>query len=253
MGSRRGFTLVELLVVIAIISILGGMIMAAVHHSRQQSYKAECWNNLKQISYGLTMYCDDNRGESARGEAFPERLTYLFSRKYITNPDVFLCRKDGARGTTGSRSDGKYSETYEKGDRPDEVPCSYFYEMPAVECSWELDSVNKAGVWGPPTPANPTGAPTADHDLNGDGTATWAEVKYCQMTYGDTFSHLPEYTTKTGGKTNYPPTKFPVVRCSWHARTPNDTDSAAYINLAYMGNVFYSGSQWEYAVTGTSP
>ena len=247
MGSRRGFTLVEMLVVIAIISILAGMVMAGLHHSRLQSYKAECKNNMKQMSYGLTMYRDDHRGESKHGEPFPGRLTYLFSHNYITNRDVFLCRMDATRGTGGSRSDGQYPETYEKGDRPGEAPCSYFYEMPNVDCSW-CDSVPTADVWGP--------GGRGDVDLTpGDGKpATWAEVKYCQMTYGDIYTHTaPEWQAKMGTRTDYPSTKFPVVRCSWHARDPMDEEPAAYLNLAYMGNVFYSGAKWELAVSGASP
>lgn len=253
MGSRRGFTLVELLVVIAIISILAGMVMAAVHHSRLQSYKAECWNNLKQISYGLTMYCDDNRGKSARGETFPGRLTYLFSRKYITNQDVFLCRMDSAHGTAGARADksntlwNDFSKTFETGPGgtyggKGACPCSYFYEVSSEEeCTWAPGYVYNAD-----------GNPASADDLNLDGVApvTWAEAKYCQMTYGD------QFTVQTD-RMDYPPTKFPVVRCSWHAKLASGQyvsgEAGAFINLAYMGNVFSSRPQWEYDATGVSP
>ena len=47
---RRGFTLIELLVVIAIIAVLIALLLPAVQAAREAARRAQCVNNLKQIT-----------------------------------------------------------------------------------------------------------------------------------------------------------------------------------------------------------
>jgi len=53
---RAGFTLIELLVVIAIIAVLIALLLPAVQAAREAARRAQCVNNLMQISVALQNY-----------------------------------------------------------------------------------------------------------------------------------------------------------------------------------------------------
>ncbi|HEY3861036.1 MAG TPA: type II secretion system protein [Verrucomicrobiae bacterium] len=69
-GQNRpgAFTLIELLVVIAIIAILASLLLPALARTKEQSHRANCASNMRQITLGALMYAMDSK------EWFPSRV-----------------------------------------------------------------------------------------------------------------------------------------------------------------------------------
>ncbi len=262
--ERRAFTLVEMVVTIAIIGLLAGLILPALWRARAKGRETDCRNNLKQFGYFLEMYRQDNDVDGY--ERNPPRLTYLYripdgtpggrEGGYVKQLELFLCSSDKSDGGEGGKppdASQQYDELDEPTIDPNDVPLtdyssSYMYEFAQTECvSW-------GGLAGPGTDCItlPDSAfiapntPDAFVDLDDDTSmSTWEEVKYAQMRYGDTWWNGAVIGDKSKWR-GYPQTRFPVIRCFWHADDSNADNPRQVLNLSYMGHVFRSGAKWEW-------
>src|ERR1041385_182890 len=59
-SSRLAFTLIELLVVIAIIAILAALLLPVLSKAKERAYRAQCFNNYKQLLVAHMLYVTDN-------------------------------------------------------------------------------------------------------------------------------------------------------------------------------------------------
>ena len=199
-------------------------------------------NNLKQISTGLILYRDDHNGQ------LPDWISNL-NPKYIPGSNSFKCKSDKTRGTEGAilatdtaLTGTQYAETDDTESNNHATrntaikACSYLYEFCGAVCSWGWSTyIGDGSVDG------------AEVDLDGNtASTTWKEVKIYQLRHGDT----------ANGGASYDETAFPIVRCFHHHKetmirvVTNSSGSSIEmpltLNVAYGGNIFRAGLQWEY-------
>ena len=97
--KRAGFTLIELLLVILILVVLAGIMLPVFTRTREQSRRAVCISNLKQLITATFMYCDDydgylypfDPGSYWPSKIMPWRNAY---QPYVKNIQVFRCPSD---------------------------------------------------------------------------------------------------------------------------------------------------------------
>jgi prepilin-type N-terminal cleavage/methylation domain-containing protein/prepilin-type processing-associated H-X9-DG protein len=88
-SAQHGFTLIELLVVITIIAILIGLLLPAVQAAREAARRAQCANNLKQISLAMANY-ESSYGTLPMGASRQTTLPPSSGYYYLGGPSVFV-------------------------------------------------------------------------------------------------------------------------------------------------------------------
>jgi len=126
--QKGGFTLIELLVVIAIIAILAAILFPVYARLKEKAMQNACLHNVKQFSYAIHLYADDNDGWviAAHSEATPYPTNYWWYvlQVYVRDWGVIRCPSD--------TSD------------PKRVPCSYGWNYPHM--SYRFIYSGEAGV-----------------------------------------------------------------------------------------------------------
>ncbi len=238
---------------IGIIALLAAMLFPVMKKARRKGLVTHCENNLRQLSYALLMFREENNDHNVSW------LSRLYP-DYINGTESLICIADPSDGADGSKPDAdvaegdtvadtQYDETndgtnnlhgtsYRDRNTQADV-CSYLYEFCNAECSWGWQWYLGNGS------LSPSELDAVDRD--GDGTTTWEEVKWYQMRFGDTSNGGQPYLTH----------KFPIVRCFHHFFddhfTVPDTLPGTYkgegltLNVSYDGNVFRAPYTWEYA------
>jgi len=123
--APKAFTLIELLVVVAIIAILAAMLLPALYRAREESKRAGCQQNLKNIGMALQMYIGDNDQwllwtndcGNSQTRTCHDMFWYELLTPYTEGTQVFRCPSNStswqrnACGMTNARGDA-YSTDY---------------------------------------------------------------------------------------------------------------------------------------------
>ncbi|MEE3181570.1 MAG: DUF1559 domain-containing protein [Planctomycetota bacterium] len=106
--QRNGFTLVELLVVISIIAIIAGLVVPALLRGREEAWKAQCSNNLKQIYLAAVSYAQKKyefpRDKTNEDPTAHDSLNILLRSRYGKNLPGSLFKMSQWRGCIAQES-----------------------------------------------------------------------------------------------------------------------------------------------------
>ena len=100
LSSRRAFTLIELLVVIAIIGILASILFPVFGRARENSRRAACQSNLKQLGLAFVQYTQDYDERFPLGLVVDNTGNHQTAldlvQPYLKSTRIALCPSDNA-------------------------------------------------------------------------------------------------------------------------------------------------------------
>jgi prepilin-type N-terminal cleavage/methylation domain-containing protein len=167
----RGFTLIELLVVIAIIAILIGLLLPAVQKVREAAARAQCQNNLKQISLATCNLADAYYGNLPPSIGlYPQFLpapengdggTFLFLLPYVEQQGLYNTTYFSNNASPVATQNQDCRNGIQPGSNP---PVGQVGHCPgfAVFTQWS-SGVQNSIVKTYYCPSDPTFNPTGDH------------------------------------------------------------------------------------------
>jgi len=99
--TSQGFTLVEVLIVLTIILILAAILFPVFNRVRQNTKRASCQSNQKQLFLALHMYVQDSDSKYPPFTNWDSKLG-----PYVKNMDIFECPSADPAGTKAEKQYG---------------------------------------------------------------------------------------------------------------------------------------------------
>jgi prepilin-type N-terminal cleavage/methylation domain-containing protein/prepilin-type processing-associated H-X9-DG protein len=176
-SRHRGFTLIELLVVIAIIAVLIALLLPAVQAAREAARRAQCVNNLKQLSLAAANY-ESSNGTFPTGNYWRYRAssgTYTYGASVFVNMSNFL----------------------EQGAAFNAFNFAYGWEGPQ---NVTVAGIGLSTLWCPSDPAAASSTILANGNGGFYGVPDNAGFKQQSLSYAGVEGTWPQYTSPNDGQ-----------------------------------------------------